>query len=310
MKKFLLSILVFIGIRLMAQQDPQISHYMFLTPIYNPATVGISSDISIKLLNHNQWLKFEGAPQTNCFSIDAPINVIGTNAGIGAIILSDTYGFVQDMTLGLMGAYHMDLFYGTLSLGFSVGAFSKQFNEVNWSFPDQQESLFPSQSRSMILDFNLGVYYVYNNFYTGLSMTHITAPNFVFISEGGDEYQLGIARHFYFTAGYNINMSNSLFEIKPSVLVKSDASQIQVDINIMTLYNKIFWAGVSYRNKESIIVFIGTSAFKNIELGLSYDFLINTINRISNGTFEVYLGYKFALLKMDKPQHYHNVKTL
>ena len=295
---------------MLAQQDPQFSQYMYVTPFYNPGAAGISEDISVRLLNHNQWIKFDGAPKTNFFSIDAPVDVMGTSLGVGAMMLSDSYAFVQDMLFGLMGAYHKELSLGTISLGISVSAFSKQFKDVNWSFPEQQEPIFANQSRTMVLDFNLGLYYVYNNLYAGLSVTHLTAPNFVFVSEGGNEQEVGLVRHYYFTAGYNITSANSLFDIKPSVLIKTDAAQWQFDLNLMVLYNKNFWIGVSYRNKESIIAFVGTSAFKNIELGLSYDAIINSINKVSNGTVEVYLGYKFSLLKMEKPQHYHNVKTL
>ncbi len=310
MKRALFCIFIFLGIRLLAQQDPQFSHYMFVNQYFNPAAAGISGDVSINLLNHNQWIKLEGAPRTNLFSVDAPIDLAGRTIGVGAMMLSDNYGFVQDMTFGLMFAYYIDLGLGVLSIGGSAAAFSKQFNDVDWQFPDQPEPIFENQSRSMVVDFNLGVFYIYNNLYSGFSVTHVTAPNFVFLSQGGDEQRVGLVRHYYFTAGYNITSANSLFDIRPSVLVKSDTREIQFDVNMMVLYNKKIWAGVSYRNTESIVAILGTSYFKNIKLGLSYDIIINTINRVSNGTFEVYLGYNFSLLKMEKPQHYHNVKTL
>ncbi len=310
MKKALFGIFILLSIRVIAQQDPQFSHYMFVNTSYNPAAAGLSGDVSVNLLNHNQWIKLEGAPRTNLFSVDAPLDLAGKTIGIGAMMMSDNYAFIQDMTFGLMFDYQIDMGLGKLSIGASASAFSKQFVDVDWKFPDQSEPIFANQSRSMVVDFNLGIFYIFNNLYTGLSITHITAPNFVFISEGGNEQQVGLVRHYYFTAGYNITSVNSLFDIRPSVLIKTDARQLQFDVNMMFLYNKKIWAGVSYRNAESIVTFLGTSYFKNIKLGLSYDIIINSINRVSNGTFEVYLGYNFSLLKMEKPQHYHNVKTL
>ncbi len=310
MKKSLIGILILLSINLLAQQDPQFSHYMFINSIFNPAAAGAYGDVSVNLLNHNQWIKFKGAPKTNVFSVDAPLEIMGKSVGIGAMMISDNYAFIQDMTFGLMLAYHIDMGLGRLSIGISTSAFSKQFNNVNWQFPDQQEPIFANQSRSMVLDINLGAYYIYNNFYSGFSVTHVTAPNFMFISEGGDKQQVGLVRHYYFTSGYNITSANSLFDIKPSVLVKTDLKEWQFDVNMMVLYNKKIWAGVTYRNKESFVTFLGTSYFKNIKLGLSYDAIINSINRVSNGTFEVYVGYNFSFLKMERPQHYHNVKTL
>ncbi len=310
MRKALIAIFIFWGAVIYGQQDPQFSHYMFAVPFYNPAYAGLSGDISVNLLNRNQWLKFEGAPRTNLLTVDAPIDVMGNSFGIGAKILSDQYAFIQDLSLGLLLSYQIDIGLGRLSLGLSASAFSKQFKDVNWNFPDTPEQLFDNQSRSMVVDFDLGVFYIYNNLFAGFSVTHITAPNFIFISQGGSQAQVGLVRHYYLTAGYNITSSNSLFDITPSFLVKSDARSVQFDVNLSVLYNKKFWTGVSYRNGESIVGFVGTSYFKDIRIGLSYDALINTINRVSNGTFEVYLGYNFSLLRMEKPQHYHNVKTL
>ncbi len=298
-----------IVLRMQGQQDPQISHYMPMRVSYNPACAGVSNNVSINLVSRNQWMKFEGAPNTKVLTVDAPLNLFGLQSGIGLKIINDQYAFVNDTYLGLMFAKFFSLPAGTLSVGIGTNLFSKEF-DAKWVFPDQQEQLPTGQVKSMVLDFDIGAFYQLNNFFTGLSMTHVTAPKFVFVSESGQSQQVGLVRHYYLLAGYNINSSSTLFSLTPSTLVKSDGHIIQVDLNLNVSYNKRIWAGVSYRNGESIIAFFGTSYIKDINIGLSYDFLINSIGRASSGSFEVYVGYSFAFLKMEKPQHYHNVKTL
>ncbi len=309
MRKYLWIIILFIIVQAKGQQDPQYSHYMMLKAAYNPAYAGINQNISINLLSRTQWMKFKGAPKTNVLTIDAPLNIFGSQAGIGLKIINDQYAFVNDVVLGPFFSKSFSLPVGNLSLGIGTNIFSKDFN-AKWVFPDQEEALLSGKSKSIVLDFDAGMFYTLNNFYAGFSITHVTAPKFVFLGESGQSTQVGLTRHYYFTTGYNITPAGSLFNVIPSALIKSDGSIIQYDINVSILYNKKIWSGVSYRNKESIILFFGTSYIKDIKLGLSYDFLLNSIGRVSSGSFEVYIGYNFSILKMARPQHYHNVKTL
>ncbi len=308
-KLFWVIVSIFMVAGLKAQQDPQLSHYMFVTSYYNPGFAGVTGNVSVNLLSRNQWMKFEGAPQTQVLTIDAPVNIFGMQAGVGAKIMNDQYAFVNDLLFGLMFSKAVSLPVGMLNIGVSMDLFSKNINP-QWNFPDQTENLISGQANSMVLDFDLGIFYTYNNFFSGFSVTHLTAPNFVFVAESGARQQIGLVRHYYFTSGYNFSLPGTLFDITPSTLIKSDGHIVQVDVNVNVLYNKKIWAGVSYRNGESIVAFFGTSYFKDIKIGVSYDALLNSIGRASSGSFEVYVGYNFAILKMEKPQHYHNVKTL
>ncbi len=308
MRKYIWIIGLFFLNILQAQQDPQFSHYYRVIAAYNPAYSGVNGNVSINLLSRNQWVKLEGAPVTQLLQVDAPVNIFNSQAGVGMKIMNDKYGFVNDMFFGFTFSKFFVLPYGTLSAGLATSIFSKEISG-EWSFPDQTEALFGTQARSVVLDFDAGVFYTYQNIFAGFSVTHVNAPKFVFISDNGTNQQVGIVRHYYLVGGYKISTTGN-FDVTPSFLVKSDGHIIQTDINLNILYNKKIWAGVSYRNGESIVGFIGTSYIKDIKIGLSYDALLNSIGRASSGSFEVYVGYNFSLLKMEKPQHYHNVKTL
>ena len=309
MKKLFVFILALISSGIIfAQQDPQFSHYMFSTLSYNPAVAGSSGNVNLGLVSRQQWVKFEGAPQTTLLSADLPVSIGTQDFGVGIFMLDDRYAFIRDFQMKLALSYKIELGAGRLDIGINSGLFSKEFNP-EWKFPDQTEELF-GKNNSMIFDMDFGLFYTYDNLYVGLSSTHILNPNFNIRSDNGQTFNLGLVRHFYLTSAYNISIPGSLFDITPSFLLKSDGNIFQFDFNLNLLYNKKFWSGVSYRNNESVILFVGTSYFNDIKIGFSYDVLINTINRVSNGTFEIYLGYNFSLIKMQKPQHYHNVKTL
>jgi type IX secretion system PorP/SprF family membrane protein len=305
---FIVTIILFFSLKILAQQDPQFSHYMFVKDFYNPAYAGQEQSIAIKALSRQQWVKFPGAPKTNIFTVDAPINVLGIMSGLGLKIMSDQYGYVKDMIFGLQYAYKFQLMRGLMSIGLSTNLFSKEFNP-QWKFPDKPEQIFTGKSRSMVIDFDLGFFYTKGNFWSGFSVTHVTAPKFVFVSENANDQEVGLVRHFYLLGGYNYSLTDNL-QLMPSLLFKTDLSSYQFDINLMALYNKKIWAGVSYRNGESVIFFFGTSYFKDVKLGLSYDALLNSIGRASSGSFEVYIGYNFSIVPMGKVQHYYNVKTL
>jgi type IX secretion system PorP/SprF family membrane protein len=310
MKRIIYILIIFSAIKLSAQQDPQISHYFFLKGFYNPAYTGLTNDINIHLLSHQQWRKFENAPLTNIFSIDAPLNLFNGSEGIGINIVDDRYGFVRDFRANLNLAYNFDVGIGVMSVGVSPGIFSKKF-EPQWKFPDQTEQILSSDQSATIFDLGAGVYYTINNVFLGLSSFHLLRPSFYFTAtDNSTSSSIFLTNHFYFNGGYSFKTANQSIELTPSFLLKTDMVKLQYDINLMALYNKKVWAGVTYRNKDAVAFFIGTSYFFDLKLGFSYDLILSNINRVATNTMEAYIGYSFSFFKASNAQKYRNVKTL
>ena len=82
MKKHL-SVLVFIGAFLVsnAQQDYQITHYMFDNVSFNPGYAGMNNNICGTILGRQQWAGFEGSPTTGILNVHAPVEMV--RGGIG-----------------------------------------------------------------------------------------------------------------------------------------------------------------------------------------------------------------------------------
>jgi type IX secretion system PorP/SprF family membrane protein len=310
MKKIIAIILLFISTNTFAQQDPQLSHYFFLKEFYNPAFAGFNNQININLLSHQQWRKFTGAPLTTVLSADGPLNIFGVNTGLGLNIVDDRYGFVQDFRANLSMAYNFNIGTGKMSIGINPGIFTKKF-KAQWQFPDQTENILNDNRNATIFDFGAGIYYRLNNMFIGLSSLHLLRPKFYFTaSSGNSEGSIFLVSHYYLMAGYTLKLANSSIDLTPSIFIKSDGTEIQEEINIFALYNKKIWLSVSYRNRDALVFFAGTSYFNNVKLGLSYDLTLSYLNRVSNGTLEAYIGYNFSFLRVSKAQSYRNVKTL
>lgn len=80
-----------------AQQDSQFTQYMYNTINVNPAYAGSRGVMSIFGLHRTQWVGLEGAPTTNAFSINTPIN--DSNLGLGISFLNDKIGPTNNNTI-------------------------------------------------------------------------------------------------------------------------------------------------------------------------------------------------------------------
>ncbi len=283
---------------------------MFNNVAFNPAYAGMNGEVCLGFTSHQQWRGFEGAPVTNLMTVDSNVKLLGHEGGVGLKILDDRIGFVKNFNITGIFSYHKDIGTGTLGIGFDLGIFNKLF-EPEWEFPDQSESILPTDSRKMVFDMGGGLFYKAENFYVGASSTHLIRPKFNFESDvGGTASQIFLTNHYYLTGAYNIQLANALLDLTPSFLVKSDGTSVQTDINLMLLYNKKFWTGVTYRNEDALVFFAGTSVFNNLRIGLAYDLTLSRIRTVSTGTFEAYVGYCFSFGGDGVPQKYHNVKSL
>ena len=108
----------------------------------------------------------------------------------------------------------------------------------------------------------------------------------------------------YFTAGSNIPIKNTLFEIMPSVLVKSDFSFTSGEINARVRYRKFLSAGIGYRWNDAVVVTLAAE-IKNFFIGYSYDYSTSAIHKASSGSHELMAGYSLKIDLSEKNRHRH-----
>jgi type IX secretion system PorP/SprF family membrane protein len=295
-----------------SQQDPVSSQYMFGTMTYNPGVTGVSGMICATAMMRQQWVGFKGAPSTTSFSINAPVKLFHIESGVGLLVKSDNTGFDKDISLGGSYSYLMDLGQGKLGIGLMLGMLNKALSPT-WQIPSGDshvpasgDPLIPENKESYVaFDASVGAYYKTDKYYTGISVTHINQPKIKFSK--GTPY---VSRHYYFTAGYNIQLPNPSFELLPSFFVFSDGKVLQASINSLVRYNKKVWGGVSYRAGDAITGMIGFELFNGIRIGYAYDFPMTDIRKSTTGSHEFMVNYCFDLSLGKSPMRYKSIRFL
>ena len=69
---------------------------------------------------------------------------------------------------------------------------------------------------------------------------------------------------------------------------------LQYDLNVNVLIKNKIWAGVSYRSGADISVLLGLQVTPQFLVNYSYDYALTKIQKYSQGSHEITLGYLFS----------------
>jgi type IX secretion system PorP/SprF family membrane protein len=302
---------------LMAQQDPQFTQFMHSKLIYNPGYAGTSNAICANLQYRQQWVNFQGAPQTGLLSFDMAVI---PNLGVGLNLMSDEIGAQKTFFGRVALAYNTNIGNkgGRLGLGIDAGMLQMKINNT-WIAPEpgKDDATIPGYQATgsnvtnpnlskVTYDLGFGAFYqTPNKMYVGLSSTHLPAQTI----KGGSDVKFNMARHYYLVAGY-VFAINPRNDIGLNLKVKSDAATTQVDVNLTYEYDKFFWLGVSYRMEDAVAPMLGVRLLnKSLKIGYSYDYTLSKIKGYTSGTHEIIIGY-CMVKKTAKPTVYGNVRFL
>ena len=272
----------------------------------NPGFAGSNGNICATAINRQQWLGFDGAPQTTILSVDAAVAPFGINSGVGLNIVNDQLGVASNFKAGGTYAYRFPLLRGELGIGTELGIINKSIDGDFNPLEDGDATIPKNKDNDINFDMSLGAFYKDEKLYAGISVSHINQANF----ELNGNTVASSQRHYFFAAGYNFNTPVSLLELKPSLFVKSDGRSHQINLNANVLYNKKFWGGISYRWEDAIIGILGIELFNGIKIGYSYDLNISKLSNYNQGTHEVMIGYCFNLGFEQKTENYNSVRFL
>ena len=82
MKKIIIYIMfVILSGNYIAQQDYQITHYMFDNLSFNPGFAGMNRNINATMIARQQWSGFSGSPTTAMVNIHSPVSLIKRRSG-------------------------------------------------------------------------------------------------------------------------------------------------------------------------------------------------------------------------------------
>ncbi|TKG93394.1 type IX secretion system membrane protein PorP/SprF [Puteibacter caeruleilacunae] len=310
MKKFIsfLFLLIIVNLAAIAQQDPQFSQNMLTHIVVNPGSAGANEVVNGSIISRIQWAGFEGAPKTNVFAVDAPLRLFGQDSGLGLTVMSDELGVQEDVAVNLSYAYRRVYNTGSLGIGFSLGFYNYSVDPTKASQGDVDVNsvYIPKEKISeMLLDVGFGAFYKHRDYYIGASARHLNQPEV----ENTSTVVYYLSRHYYLTAGYNIDLTSPLFELQPSIFFKFDGTTTQLDLNCNLMYDKKYWGGLSYRLNEGPIVMLGTELANGIRIGYAFDLTSSEMNADTFGSHEFFIGYSLSLQKR-RSNKYKSIRYL
>ena len=303
-----------------AQTDVQLSQYYEVPSYYNPSAIGNTDFIRIRGGARLQWVGIDGAPQTFAGVADMPFLLGGKRLGVGVKVSQESIGLYKTLDLGAQIAYKLKKWGGMWSVGLQIGMYDQSFKGSEVYIPDDDDyhestddAIPTTDIHGTALDLGAGIWYEHPKFYAGLSCTHLTSPTVtmnVASSSGGSEtsgdrkYEFQARRTLYFTAGCNIPIKNTLIELVPSILVKSDFNFTGAELTARARYRKMFSFGIGYRYDDALIATL-SAELKNFFIGYSYDYSMSKIRSASSGSHELFVGYSLKLDLSEKNRHRH-----
>jgi type IX secretion system PorP/SprF family membrane protein len=294
MKKFVLYILLVLGLHTSAQQTEHYTQYQFNQFALNPAMAGTKSCIDIRSGYRMQWIGIDGAPETGFINAHGPIrfkrkkNLFGPKSGIGLQINRDKFGPFSFLQANISYAVHLPLNrFWTLSIGASFGLKQSAFSTNNLT-TEFNDPILQSADQSFITfpDGRLGFWLADKKHFFGFSVLNLFGNRIDQIGPASN-----LQRHFYFTAGKRFKLEKK-WSFQPSFLFMKTANT-PVDFHLSTLFdldNKISF-GVGLRRTDAITAQIRVKLFNFISIGYSFDYIISKLNKNQYYTHEITAGF-------------------
>ncbi|MCM1448704.1 MAG: PorP/SprF family type IX secretion system membrane protein [Clostridiales bacterium] len=299
-----------------AQSDAQFTQYYEIPAYYNAGAIGTSDLLRIRGGMRMQWVGIDNAPRNFVATADMPVRVLGKRIAVGLVMNQGSMGLYRSMNLSARLAYHQPLFKGRLSIGLGAGFVDQSFKGSEVFLPDDDDyhqgsddAIPTNDIRGNALDLSAGLFYTHKYFWVGVSGNHLNNPTVTLNADSGDNsngnnYEFTIGRTLYFMAGSNITIKNTLLEVIPSVLVKSDLTFTTGEITARVRYNKFLSAGIGYRYKDAVSLILAAE-LKGFYVGYSYDYATSAIAKASSGSHELIAGYSLKLDFSEKNKNKH-----
>lgn len=292
-KSFLkLVVIVFSVTTIYSQQDAQYTQYMYNMNVLNPAYAGSQGTLSLSFLGRSQWVGIDGAPQTFTASVNSPIR---KNIGLGFSVIADNIGPLKEQNVYADFSYTIPLSNNSnLALGLKGGV---TFLNANLPFlnlgDDEYDEVFAEKIDTTSPNFGAGLFYYTDNFYFGLSMPNML-KTLHFNTKNGYIYEAVEEMHYFVTAGYVFDVSNTL-KLKPSTMIKAvQGAPVSIDLSANALINEKMEFGLSWRSDDSISGMLNFKVSPSTRIGYAYDYSTSNIGGYSAGSHEIMLLFNIS----------------
>ncbi len=301
------------------QQLGQYSQYLNNQFILNPAAAGEHEYFDIDLSFRQQWVGFDNAPQNYYLSghtrlggkpkvianpslrmshpeeaiVSSESNVGGKiKHGVGGIVAADNYGPFKRLNISAAYALHIPVGENAhWSFGLNAGWGNMNFDQSMVSLATSNDATFDqftaTNQRLNFLDVNVGTYFYSDKFFVGYSSNQLL-QNSIYFGGAPSEGKLNV--HHFITGGVHLPLSEKL-KLTPGVLLKyMNPAPLSFDLTARLTYEDKYFAGLSYRHGDAMIVMLGGYINDLIKIGYTFDYTVSGLSNYNSGGHEVLLG--------------------
>lgn len=291
--RFFIILLGLVAFSSYAQQDAQFTQYMYNTININPAYAGSRGVLSVFGLHRTQWVGLDGAPTTNSFSINTPVN--NSNVGLGLSVINDRIGPSDESSISADVSYSIKT-SETFKLSFGVKGTANllniDFSKVSKYNPYDNLGQYNIDNK-FSPNVGAGIYYHSNKTYVGFSVPNFLETEHYNKSSSSPSTSVASERmHYHFIAGHVFDL-NETIKFKPAVLTKLvQGTPLQVDASANFLFNEKFVLGAAYRWDAAASLLAGFQVSKSWFIGYSYDMETTKLANYNSGSHEIFLRFE------------------
>lgn len=298
------------------QAKPLLGQYFQNLPAFAPALTGANDFLDLRLSTRQQWTGFEGAPSTYYLSAYGAIKgkvtdqyryrslrlgvsgpeektLLTLKHGIGGYIQSDVQGPYKQFDINVNYAVHIPVFRTTfLALGVSTGLSSDKVDIADINVKNGMDDLtyqayLMDGTSSTYFNVTAGLALHSDRYYVSYSMMPLFST-FIGGNETAHIENMDI-RH-QVMAGSRFFVSQDV-ELIPNGFVRIEKTMpVLFDAGLRVRYQQKYWAGLSYRNSDTIIGMLGIQFHDIWKLSYSYEYGTGSLSNYNNGTHEIVLG--------------------
>lgn len=289
---------------LFAQHTPITTQYLFNGLLINPAYAGSRDALTANLTWRKQWAGFDGAPETQVFSVHSPLP--GKKLAVGLLVTNDGIGISKQTGVMSNFAYRVKLGSGKLSFGVGAGFKTGRYQWTAVRTTEEGDVQFaadgPATTRA---DLSGGIYWYSKQYFLGFSLP--TLPHTIAIADSSrNNAATGTLFAQPMLTGGLVLKTGTDFKIKPSFLLRrSGAGPVSGDLSLNVIYQDRFWLGASWRKADAVCLMLEVLPTPQFRIGYSYDLGLSSLSAYQQGSHEVMLQYEFGFhVKARDPRYF------
>jgi len=298
--------------------------------IYSPSFTGANDFLDVKTGFRKQWVGLSGSPDNIFLHVQSPINVSADDfvknarksgkkngggksrdkqvtklkLGAGGYLIQNSRGPIRQLETGLNAAVHVPIDNGTyLSLGISNGitGTSIDLDQLILENPGADQTLNSLRSNGTSVSYyqissSIGVHS--DKYYFSYSSFRLTRAQ---LGGNGDlEGDKAPVRHDLI-GGYRFKTVNKIEMIAGAYIQAESGTPAFYEMSFRARYDKQYWAGLAYRNDQTIIGVLGWQINKIVKFGYSFDYKSSEAKNLANASHEILLGFSIFNKKNSTP---------